>query len=111
MANWDIRWTGSYPVLCSGMWEVYKDGEPINMRNCPFVDCDANTFGIYQSWHFDDDWIEVFEDYEDGLLINAWIKEYRDWLMEIDPSGNDWEVIYNGFRSQDWRRGSCGGCI
>ena len=38
MANWDIRWTGSYPVFCSGKWEVRKNGELINMRNCPFID-------------------------------------------------------------------------
>lgn len=123
MAEWTVKWTGSYPCLCSGKWIVYKDSKPIDLHDCPFVEVDvdsegneywdyhpANTYGIYSTWHFED-WIEVSEDYEDGLLLDAWIEEYRDWLMKIDPSGDDWENIYDAFSVEDWRYNSCMGCV
>lgn len=65
-----------------------------------------NTAGTYQRWHFVD-WFEVFEDYEDGL-------EYEEWLAE-NPWANDLPApsldIYMAFQAEDWRYGSCGGCI
>lgn len=133
MAEWKTEWTGSYPNLCSGSWILYKDGVEIPLtESFPFGEdwvseeeakeefedgkagflyfTPADTFGTYSTWHFED-WMEVFEDYEDGLLVDAWIKEYKDWLMEIDPSGNDWKDIYAAFCENDWRHNSCGGCI
>ena len=101
------KWTGSYPCLCSGRWELTIDGVnftdviPPELRTKPM-----NTFGEYQSWHFEN-WIEVFESYVDGLPFECWIKE-NEWVNNLPC--NPFEV-YLAFNENDWRHGSCGGCI
>lgn len=121
MNTWKVEWTGSYPNLCHGKWVVYKNGVEIDMHDCPFCefseidgyeyryDSPAYTCGTYSSWHFED-WIEVFEDYEDGLDCDSWCAEYADWLRTIAPE-NEWSYIFEEFCRSDYRPGSCGGCI
>lgn len=36
--------------------------------------------GTYSEWHFED-WMEVFEDYEDGLCFDEWIKSNIGLLL------------------------------
>ena len=103
------NWSGSYPCLCSGEWTLFKNEieikEPIPFQNNP-----ANTYGVYSEWHFDENWIEQFEDYEDGLLCTEWCKEYKDYLSKIAPM-DEWDKIYYAFQENDWRHCECGGCI
>lgn len=100
-------WTGDWPVLCHGEWKLEVDGVdythliPEDMRESPM-----NTFGTYQSWHFED-WMEVFEDYEDGLYFGDWYAA-NPWVDAIPAPAIE---IYCAFAEQDWRPGSCGGCI
>ena len=104
----EAKWTGSYPNLCSGVWELTIDGEdfslliPHELRYSPM-----GTAGIYQSWRFNEDWDEIFESYVDGLKFEDWIAK-NPWVAELPCSPRD---IYDAFQENDWRHGSCGGCI
>ncbi len=111
----DIEWTGSYPCLCFGEWVIkYKEKilelpEDIEKRN-------MGTYGEYTSWHFED-WLEVFESYTDGLCEGAWIETNIEW---IEPLFNRHSIpltddvlheFYTKIQENDFRSGSCGGCI
>ena len=108
MAVWKTEWTGSYPCLCMGEWVLYKDGQELDIE-IPFQGGDANTYGEYQEWHFED-WMEVFESYEDGLTAEDWWKNYSNWLKTFAPE-NEWKDVYYAFAANDFRTSSCGGCI
>lgn len=100
-------WTGSYPTLCDGVWvlridgEDYSDAIPEELRHTHM-----NTFGTYASWHFED-WQEVFEDYDDGLDYEDWVAQ-NPWVLNLPT---DAFSIFLAFQAEDWRHGSCGGCI
>ena len=105
------EWTGSYPTKCFGEWKLFVDGEdvsdkiPDEMREHSMY-----TYGIYQMWHFVD-WIEEFEDYEDGLKCDEWVKENKDWLENVTEDEELWREIFEAFQAEDFRPGQCGGCI
>ena len=104
-------WSGSYPNLCSGRWRLEVNGVdvtcyiPPKLRNCPM-----ETLGEYQSWHFEN-WNEVFESYVDGLSCNEWIEKNKYWLDIITDDIDVQTEIFNAINEEDWRYGSCGGCI
>lgn len=66
--------------------------------------------GIYQEWTFTNNWEVEWSTYHDGLDAEKWIKENEKWLKEIGPE-EDYEKIFEAFQKNDWRMGSCGGCI
>lgn len=105
-------WSGSYPTLCYGEWTLEVNGEnvsgliPDHLRNN-----EMNTHGTYQEWYFDEDWREVFEDYEDGLYCHDWIAENKYWLDNITTDYETQMEIFYAISDEDWRHGSCGGCI
>ena len=101
-------WTGQYPCLCHGEWILKVDGVDVSHlipedRRTGHM----NTRGTYQEWRFGDDWEEIWEDYEDGLEYNEWIAE-NEWVRELPADPYD---VYVAFSAEDWRHGSCGGCI
>ena len=73
-----VNWSGYYPNLCFGVWEIKIDDKLLPIPEDK-INTDMNTFGSYQSWHFED-WIEVFEDYEDGLFFDEWLLENKEWI-------------------------------
>ena len=101
------KWSGEYPCRCSGEWSLFIGGInyshmiPENLRTSHM-----NTAGTYQEWHFVD-WIEQFEDYEDGLEFEEWVAE-NPWVHDLPASLFD---IYLAFQAEDFRPGECGGCI
>ena len=105
------KWSGSYPNLCHGKWSLEVNGVdvtcyiPEELRRKPM-----DTFGTYQSWHFEN-WMEVFEDYEDGLSCSEWIEKNKYWLDIITDNVSVQSEIFNAINEKDWRYGSCGGCI
>lgn len=104
-----VEWSGNYPCLCSGEWTLEIDGK--DYSNCvPFKEENANTYGQYQSWHFED-WNEVFESYYDGLHECDWIEVNKEWLRLIALSEDEYHTLYEKFSECDFRSGSCGGCI
>lgn len=107
-----VKWTGGYPNLCSGHWEIIIDGKYLtNLMNSNF-----ETFGTYSSWHFEE-WNEVFEDYEDGLCFEQWKQDPPNNLLfslklaGFEVTENLLQELYLAINSQDWRHSSCGGCI
>lgn len=106
---WKTEWTGTWPCLCCGEWILYKNGKKVD-TNIPFGEDDAGTYGSYDLWSFGEDYSEEWEEYEDGMDCNEWIEAYKDWLKTIAEE-DEWEDIFGAFQINDWRRGSCGGCI
>lgn len=83
-----------------------SDKIPKDYRNEPM-----NTNGVYSSWRFGNDWEVEWHNYEDGLECKDWIKENKKWLDGITTDKCEQEDIYYAFQLNDWRYGSCGGCI
>lgn len=107
----EARWSGSYPCLCFGEWTLKIDGKDVSKKIPEDLrKSSMNTYGTYQSWHFED-WMEVFEGYDDGLDCGEWIEENAYWLNTIAGDYSVQEKIYHAINAEDFRSGSCGGCI
>lgn len=102
------NWSGSYPTKCVGEWTLSVGGIdysyliPEDKKRTPM-----NTAGVYSKWYFNENWTEVFEDYEDGLEFDEWLAE-NPWVQEVPALALD---IFLAFQDEDWRYGQCGGCI
>jgi len=114
--NITAKWTGRYPSLCCGHWEIIVDGEYLPIPEDKAQET-MNTYGTYESWHFDEHWSEVFEDYQEGMYESEWFDENKSWidvgLAQIKKHFGymDYCALYEAIRKEDFRRGSCGGCI
>ena len=107
----EAKWSGSYPCLCYGKWTLKVNGKDVSsMIPKELRESSMNTYGTYQTWHFED-WLEVFEDYEDGLDCDDWIMENKSWLDTITTELDTQREIYCAISAQDFRSGSCGGSI
>ena len=107
-----VEWTGSYPTLCFGRWNIVIDG----IKLTGLGNDDFSTYGTYQSWHFED-WSEVFEDNEEGLHFDVWKINPKNKLLEslerhgFEVSDELLFLLYGEIQACDWRSNSCGGCI
>lgn len=111
MSEYRTKWTGRYPVLCHGTWLLYKDGENVsNLIPEDLQDEPMGCSGWYQEWMFVNGWETEWSSYHDGLSADEWIKENEYWLKDIGPE-KDYKDIFCAFQENDWRGGSCGGCI
>ena len=111
MSKWSASWSGNFPNFCRGEWRLYRDDVLVaDAKTIPFGHGPANTFGTYRQWTFDEDWSEVWYEYEEGLTMDSWIDLYAEWLRGI-AAPEEWCRIYEAFRKEDWRSGCCGGCI
>lgn len=109
MSEWKASWSGRYPNLCSGEWVLFKDGNVVD-TDIPFQGESANTFGSYDYWYFNSEYMEDWKSYVNGMQKDEWCEEYKDWLSTIALQ-EEWEDIYFAFQENDWREMSCGGCI
>lgn len=106
------KWNGKYPNFYSGQWTLIvndvdvSDKIPMDLINSPM-----NTYGIYSNWKFSSDWDVEWSSYSDGLFYSEWIKENDYWLNTITEDKYIKEEIYYAINSEDFRHGSCGGCI
>lgn len=107
----EAKWTGKYPNLCSGEWILKVNNKdvsyliPEELRNEPM-----NTYRTYKHWYFNN-WQAKWDSYEDGSFCDEWLEENEYWLEKISTDPFVWVEIYEAINSQDWRYGSCGGCI
>lgn len=107
----EAKWSGKYPTLCFGKWSLKVNGKdishaiPTKLRHTSM-----NTYGWYSSWHFEN-WMEVFDKYEDGLKEDEWIEENDYWLYTITNDKNLKQEIFRAIQKEDFRSGECGGCI
>lgn len=108
----EVNWSGSYPCLCCGEWTLKINGENVSNKIPDELRTGSmNTYGSYEEWYFDDNYLEVFGSYEDGLEMNEWIEENAYWLDQITSDYNTQEEIFKAIQKKDFRLGSCGGCI
>ena len=113
--NFKAEWSGGWPALCFGEWNISYNEKALTIpeenKTQPM-----NTYNTYQSWHFED-WEEVFESNEGGLYFDEWIMENHSWVdsafdkLEIEKFEANYKDLYDAIQSEDFRHGSCGGCI
>lgn len=112
----EVEWTGSYPSLCFGEWVIKYDGIELNMPDY-IKKCDMGTYGEYSSWYFDENMSECDESYYDGLDEANWIVKNYDWIKDMFDEKNIHITrellgeLYDKISAEDFRSGSCGGCI
>lgn len=106
------NWSGNSTCLYYGEWTLEVNGIDVTDKIPEYLrEKPMNTYRTYQSWYFDEEYSEVFEDYTDGLKIDDWIAENKEWLDKISTDINIQREIFNAINEQDFRPGSCGGCI
>jgi hypothetical protein len=106
------KWSGSYPCLCCGEWTLEVNGVDVSKYiPAELKDGEMNTYKTYERWYFGDDWDVITEDYQDGLMCNEWIEENKYWLDVITDDINIQREIFYAINEEDFRHGSCGGCI
>lgn len=111
-------WSGSYPTLCYGEWEIIINGiELQNLENENF-----ETFGEYGQWRMTIDWEDEFYTVEEGNTKHEWIDMVRkentnNLITSLTDAGfdpNDDKILsalYEAINCVDWIHFSCGGCI
>ena len=104
-----VKWTGTYPCLCSGKWILKVDGN--DYSNLLKGKGEMNTYGTYPRWYFNEEYSEEWDYYTDGLVFSEWKQENVDWLSKITNDEDVWEEIFDAISEEDWRHLSCGGCI
>lgn len=110
--GWYASWSGNYPCLCSGEWTLYHNGEKIDVE-IPFQKNPANTYNEYAQWHFggESGWEVIWSFYEHGNDKNEWIEDNIEYLKQVTDDKEQYSYIYKAFQENDWRSGSCGGCV
>ncbi len=104
------NWTSKGNTLCLGHWEIEYEGLPLVLPE-PRAEKDMGTKGIYNFMDPDD---ELFLE---GLDEDEWIVENMEWLSDVFIQSNipleeeNFRAFYRAVNKEDWRCGSCGGCI
>lgn len=104
------RWTAEGNTLCLGHWDITYLGLPVSLP-LEKLEKDMGTRGIYCFMDPDD---ELFLE---GLDEDEWIVENMDWLSDLFikydiPLEEDcFRFFYRAVNKDDWRCGSCGGCM
>lgn len=107
-----VKWTGRYPTLCQGEWELEINGKnmsyliPSSKRNKPMY-----TRGHHKLIKLNKNGKPEQSVYLDGLPEEDWIKENQSWLSTITDNQQVYKKLYILFRQQDWRKHQCGGCL
>jgi hypothetical protein len=104
------KWTATGSNICLGHWEISYLGQALELDS-ERREHDMGTYAIY-SFIFPDD-----EMYAEGLPEEEWIIANLDWLTslfikhDIPADAKHFRLFYQAVNKQDWRCGSCGGCI
>lgn len=106
------KWSGVYPHLCHGEWSLTVNGVdvsdkiPADLRKKPMNTCKA-----YSRWYFAEDWDVRWVNHMAGVPCGAWIEANKHWLDTITTDAGVQAEIFHAINAEDWRHGSCGGCI
>ncbi len=106
----EATWSERGHTLCLGHWELRYRGRPLAL---PGERCEE-PMGTHGNFSF------LYPDepgFAEGLHEEAWILANIDWLtglfvangVPVDEAHFRW--VYRAFNDQDWRCGSCGGCL
>lgn len=108
--NFTAAWTAKGNNLCLGHWEISYAGNPLALPPHRRQE-DMGTYGIYSYIDPED------EDFAEGMPQDAWITANADWLAglflahDIPIDEAHMNAFYQAVNAQDWRCGSCGGCL
>lgn len=111
-----VEWTGCYPCLCYGEWVIKYDGIELTVPE-DYKEVPMDTFGEFGTWYFNEEYMEEWDYYEDGWEKDVWIKRNLDWIKpmfeehNIEVTDELLSELYDKIQEEDWRQGSCGGCI
>lgn len=112
------RYTGTFPNYCRGQWIIEITNPQTEESNVLQFKNNLNIKGTYQTWNFDENYLEEWSTYESGLELDEWIENLPEnlqtELFKYRYDLKDKELlteIYNACKSLDWRSLSCGGCI
>jgi len=113
----EVNWTGSYPNLCSGEWEITIEGTKVNLPD-DIVNSSMGTKGEYDTWSFGENYSEDWDSYEDGDDFEQWLSYSNGWVIYVflqagivEASMEEKRRLFELIRENDWRHNSCGGCI
>jgi len=103
-------WSEKGNMLCNGHWQISFQGLPFVLPSTRERET-MGTWGIY-SFIYDDD-----PDFAEGEKEEAWVVNNAEWLVPLfieqdipaDPQHLSW--FYQAVNKDDWRCGSCGGCL
>jgi len=129
--NIKITWTGGAPCLCSGEWIFEFDGTTINLEEAKRKGFDdealeeafempLDTEGEFSFWYWPegDDMIPEWETRKEGMPFFEWYHSPKKSLLEkifeafgVSLSPAEWARFYELAKEEDWRHGTCGGCI
>lgn len=104
-----VKWTGGYPNKCSGEWQITYNGVPVTLPDSVKNES-MSTSGDYDRWSFNDDYSEEWSSYHDGLGFDEWLKT-NNWARAVTTDVTELRELFDLISGQDWRHGSCGGCI
>lgn len=113
----EVEWTGAWPCLCYGEWKIKYDDKELDIPED--LKCDPMyTYGCYADTHFINGYEDVETDmYFDGLEEDEWIKVNKGWIKKmfkeagIEYTKDLFSELYHKINEQDFRPGSCGGCL
>ncbi|MCI7717602.1 MAG: hypothetical protein MSQ14_01210 [[Pasteurella] aerogenes] len=103
-------WSSKGNTLCLGYWEIEYNGKPIKLPS----DRQDQDMGTQKIYNFIDPEDEL---YLEGLDEDDWIVANIDWLTDLFIQENIpieeqyMRYFYQAVNKDDWRCGSCGGCI
>ena len=106
----NASWSSKGNTLCLGHWDITYLGLPVVL---PLERRDKDM-GINNIYNFMDPEDEL---YREGLIEDDWILENIDWLSDVFIEHNipleeeTMRAFYQAVNKEDWRCGSCGGCI
>ncbi len=104
------RWTSKGHTLCLGHWEISYQDRLLTLPE-QYLESDLGTWGVYDPIYDDD------PEFSEGFKEEDWIIANVDWLLDLfieadiptDQKHMAW--LYQAVNAEDWRCGSCGGCI
>ena len=113
----EVEWTGAWPCLCYGEWKIKYDDKELDVPED--LKCDPMyTYGCYADTHFINGYEDIETDmYFDGLEEDEWIKVNKGWIKKmfkeagIEYTRDLFSELYRKINEQDFRPGSCGGCL
>lgn len=105
-----VRWGRSGNLLCHGEWTINFQGRRFTLPESR-RDNDMNTYGIYYVIDPENDL------FAEGLTEDDWILENVDWLSEcfidndVEIDEQNMRFFFQAVNPEDWRCGSCAGCM
>ena len=112
MTNYEVEWTGQYPILSFGNWIIRRNGVDVSdliPRRLFFSP--MGTRKMYYRWCLTDDGLRFLYPYYDGLSAKKWIRKNRYWIKHICRNGEEEFMLYHAINKADWRWNSQGDCI